>query len=182
VARKRWTDRAAPPADRARDVQVTVVSASEGHSRGSVGPTAAAALFAAVALAVLAMVAILEDPLHDHQHHGTSAKPNVSVAVLAAASFTPEGNPGQDPIAAAFRGPLRCLSLTYAASDRQYVRAEPATGLTCPSYPAGAMIFRWVDGNPEPILESSTYACPVRSLPVSVQAELGVCPRRAVAG
>ncbi len=134
-------------------------------------------LCAVLAVAVLALVAILEDPLHGARGTGTERHGND--AVLGAAYFAPEGNPGQDPIAAAFRGPLRCLSLTYAASDRQYVRARPASGLTCPSYPAGAMIFRWVNGNPEPILESATYSCPVRSLPASVQAELRVCPRRA---
>ena len=178
MARHRTTERLGSPADPSRDVEVTVVS--QAPARAPVSARAAKALCAALALVVLAAVAILEDPLHGAEatHGGHRAKQPVNSAVLGVAYFTPEGNPGQDPIAAAFRGPLRCLSLTYAASNREYVRAQPASGLTCPSYPPGAMIFRWIDGNPEPILESDTYSCPVRSLPASVQAELHVCPRR----
>ncbi len=124
------------------------------------------AVCVAVALAAAAAPSIFTDP----GRRTTTARP----AAVRAAQAT---SPVLDPIAAAFRGPLRCLRLTFAPGDAAYARVAAGHGLGCLRFPASTIaILRQVGGEWRPVLDSSSYSCPVTSLPAVVQAELGVCP------
>lgn len=120
-----------------------------------------------VALAALAVPAIFTNP---GRRNGT--------AHLAAAPAAQATNLVLDPIAAAFRGPLRCLRLTFAPGDATYVRAESGHGRGCLRFPPSTTaILHEVGGEWRSVLDTSSYSCPVQSLPAVVETELGVCPR-----
>jgi len=152
--------------DAPSDVQITVLADAGGQaSRSWRGSRIISAARVIVPLAVVATVALLErPPQHD--------RANVQGGAPAAYSR----GIGLDPVATAFRGPLRCLKLTFAASDPTYIRAELNRPSPC-SRAYTTTILHQVDGAWRPVLDTASYTCPVKSLPDVVQEELGVCPR-----
>jgi len=79
-------------------------------------------------------------------------------------------------IAAAYGYPSRCLSITIAASDPTYARADFDHSTPCGRYDGYATaIFRRLDGAWRPVLDATGYSCPVGTLPAAVQADLDVC-------
>lgn len=85
---------------------------------------------------------------------------------------------GPAGVAAAYGYPLRCLSITILGTGQRYARADfnhmrPCGRLTRYS----TAIFLRVMGAWRPVLETVGYICPVASLPVDLQTELGVCPQ-----
>lgn len=84
--------------------------------------------------------------------------------------------PGPIGVAAAYGYPLRCLSVAIALHDPRFARADFDHAVPCGRYAGDpTAIFRRVDGAWTPVLDATSYPCPVRSLPVQVQVELGVC-------
>jgi hypothetical protein len=91
------------------------------------------------------------------------------------ASTSPAGP--QAAVAAAYRYPVNCLTVTIATSDPTYARAELDRASPCWRYGAYVtVIFHRVAGRWREVLDSARYSCPVASLPAVVQAQLGVCP------
>jgi hypothetical protein len=89
----------------------------------------------------------------------------------------PARAPGPAGVAAAYGYPLRCLSVAIALHDPRFARADFDHAVPCGRYTGFVTaIFRRADGEWVPVLKATSYPCPVRSLPVRVQAELGVCP------
>jgi hypothetical protein len=122
-----------------------------------------------------------------------------SVALLVAASavlgavVAIAGSPGIRPqrvpaaaradgplgVAAAYGYPLRCLSVTIAATDPSYARADFDHAVSCGRYDGySTAIFHRIDDVWRPVLDAINYSCPVAVVPSSVQSELGVCPAR----
>jgi hypothetical protein len=84
--------------------------------------------------------------------------------------------PGPVGVAAAYGYPLRCLSVTIAPHDPRFARADFDHIVPCGSYTGyTTAIFGRVHGAWVPLLEATSFSCPVRSLPEQVQVELGVC-------
>lgn len=84
---------------------------------------------------------------------------------------------GPAGVAAAYRHPLRCLSVSFATSDPDFARADFDRASPCGRYDGYATaIFQRVDGRWRSVLDSTSYACPVSTLPASVQKSLAVCP------
>jgi hypothetical protein len=85
--------------------------------------------------------------------------------------------PGPAGVAAAYRHPLRCLSISFATGDRDFARADFDRASPCGRYDGYATaIFQRVDGRWRSVLDSVSYACPVSTLPAAVQKSLAVCP------
>lgn len=83
---------------------------------------------------------------------------------------------GPDALAAAFREALRCQTLTFAANDPQYFRAQPDRTGACREYsPDHVVIYREIGREFRIVLDAPGYSCPVASLPAIVQSELGIC-------
>jgi hypothetical protein len=84
---------------------------------------------------------------------------------------------GPAGVAAAYGYPLRCLAVTIAPHDPRYARADFDRAVRCGRYDGYATaIFHRVDGAWVRALDSSSYSCPVPSLPSAVQADLAICP------
>ena len=84
---------------------------------------------------------------------------------------------GPDALAAAFREALRCQTLTFAANDPEYFRAQPDRTGACRQYsPDHVVIYHEIDREFRIVLDAPNYSCPVVSLPAIVQSELGICP------
>lgn len=83
---------------------------------------------------------------------------------------------GPAGVAAAYGYPLRCLSVTTARSNAAYARADFDRRAACGRYDWSVVaIFRRADGLWRPVLEASSYRCPVAALPPAVQRQLSVC-------
>jgi hypothetical protein len=102
----------------------------------------------------------------DHDRRGAAQREPV-----AARDAGPSG------VAAAYRHPLRCLSVTFASVDPAFARADFNRSSPCGRYdgPVTA-IFRRTRGSWQPVLDAGSYACPIASLPGAVQRALAVCP------
>lgn len=84
---------------------------------------------------------------------------------------------GPAGVAAAYGYPLRCLSVTIAQTNHAYARADFDHRSPCGRYDGYVTaIFYRVDGAWLPVLDATSYSCPVATLPTAVQTELGVCP------
>ena len=84
--------------------------------------------------------------------------------------------PGPAGVAAAYGYPLRCLSVAIALHDPRFARADFDHAVPCGRYTGFVTaIFRRAEGQWVPVLKATNYPCPVRSLPIPVQVELGVC-------
>jgi hypothetical protein len=82
-------------------------------------------------------------------------------------------------VAAAYGFPPRCLTVTILSGYPVYARADFNRGSQCGRYNGDVTaIFERVGGAWRPVLHAVQYACPVRSLPSSVQARLAVCTQR----
>ncbi len=85
---------------------------------------------------------------------------------------------GPEGVAAAYGYPLRCLSITIVGTGQRYARADFNHMSPCGRFTGySTAIFLRVMGAWRPVLEAVDYACPVTSLPVDAQTELGVCPQ-----
>ncbi len=149
-----------------RDVELTVLSDADAPARRF---RIAAVTALALALAVVAVVygGVLQRA--PSRFHGR---------VTVAASIGPNVLIGPDALAAAFRESMRCQTLTFASGDSSYFRATPDRTGDCRQYgPGRPVIYREVGREFRLVLGSTDYSCPVRSLPVVVQTDLGVCPR-----
>jgi hypothetical protein len=83
---------------------------------------------------------------------------------------------GAAGVAAAYGYPPQCLAVTILRNDPTYARADFDRDNSCGRFNGYATaIFHRVGGAWRPALEALSYACPVRSLPRSVQVQLGVC-------
>jgi len=83
---------------------------------------------------------------------------------------------GPAGVAAAYGYPSRCLSVTLDAHDPAYARADFDRGTPCGRYDGYATaVFRRAGGAWRPVLDTTSYACPVSSLPIAVQVDLDVC-------
>ncbi|MGO9976981.1 MAG: hypothetical protein ACLP01_30110 [Solirubrobacteraceae bacterium] len=83
---------------------------------------------------------------------------------------------GAEGVAAAYGYPSSCLSVTIAADDPAYARADFDRARPCGRYGGDpTAIFRRIDGAWRPVLDAVTYSCPVPSLPPAVQVDLDVC-------
>jgi hypothetical protein len=126
------------------------------------------ALVVALAVAVVAVILVAVAP----GGHAPVRQPAHPVAPLGITG--PE-----DPIAQAYRSPLRCLIMTVAATDPTYVRAVLNRANTCSRTSAWVTaILHQVDGMWRPVLVGTEHRCPVALIPAAVQAQLGVCPLR----
>jgi hypothetical protein len=68
------------------------------------------------------------------------------------------------------------LSVAIATHDPRFARADFDKSVPCGQFSGYATaIFRRTGGMWVAVIEAINYACPVRSLPAQVQAELGVC-------
>lgn len=168
MARREMPDRPRGPGEFQWEVQTPAAPDSPGRLRRAL--TVVAGLCAAGALAALVVPAILTNP----------ARPVRPVHAAAVPAGLAVGIPALDAIAAAFRGPLRCMSVSFAPADPDYLRAGPGPGTACAGYRSRTpVILRLVDGELRPLLDTATYSCPVPALPAAVQSELHVCPRAA---
>jgi hypothetical protein len=83
---------------------------------------------------------------------------------------------GAAGVAAAYGYPVRCLSVTILAGDSAYARADFNHLRPCGRYTGyPTAIFHYQSGAWRSVLDAVAYSCPVASLPVVVQTELGVC-------
>jgi hypothetical protein len=68
------------------------------------------------------------------------------------------------------------LSITILATDEAYARADFNHLRPCGRFTGySTAIFHRVMGAWRSVLDAAGYVCPVASLPVNVQTELGVC-------
>ena len=82
---------------------------------------------------------------------------------------------GPAGVAAAYGYPLRCLSITIA-TDQVYARADFNHLRPCGRFTGySTAIFHRIMGAWRAVFDAAGYFCPVVSLPVNVQTELGVC-------
>jgi hypothetical protein len=103
----------------------------------------------------------------------------VSVALSGSHGLKGASEPGTAGVAAAYRYPAACLSVTITA-DRRYAAARLDRASPCWRYGAYlTAIFERVDGAWRQLPASDADSCPLSSLPPAVQAQLGVCAQRA---
>jgi hypothetical protein len=160
----------APPPEPIREFEVTIVTDSEEHRRPWLAIVASALV--AIVLVAVAVPAVLTDPGH-HAPVVRHARPGPVTTATSETLY----EPGLDAIAFAFRGPLRCVKFTFATSDASYARALPGHGGDCVNVaPHQVTVFHQVRHEWRLVLSSADYACPVASLPETVQVELRVCP------
>jgi hypothetical protein len=167
MARDRPPERDSP-GDPPRDAEVTVQWDADParHSRRGT---------AVVAVAVILGVAAV---LYGGVLQRYRRAPPPPAAFIRSPTIGPDVLIGPDALAAAFREALRCHTLTYAASDPEYFRAQPARTGACRQYgAASAVIYRQVNREFRLVLDTADYVCPVRGLPPEVQVELGLCPK-----
>jgi hypothetical protein len=150
------TESRAPTRDRVSlEVEVKVL---DRRQRKAVAPSPGMRRAVAIALALLSAAAVA----------------TLVLIALGGSSSQPRPAP---TIAAADGWPGRCLDVTISPSDSSYARADLDRAATCGRFWwAGVAIFRRVAGGWVAALRAGNYACPVRSLPVTVQADLAVCP------
>lgn len=74
----------------------------------------------------------------------------------------------------------RCLIVRLAASDHRYATVRFDRSRRCERWAADgvSVIRRGGHGRWRVAFEGSSYACPVRGIPRTVQRDLGVCPHR----
>jgi hypothetical protein len=171
-----WDSPADPPPDvEVTVVEVTVVPGPRDHEVrdriARIGAVARARLV--VGLAVAAAVGGVGGIVVGAPQGGRSGAP--SGAVIARPSAA-----GPAGVAAAYRYPLGCLSVTIVASDPAYASARLDRASPCWRYGVYlTAIFHRVDGVWRLALEADSSSCPTVSLPPVVRAQLAVCRRTA---
>jgi hypothetical protein len=154
-----------PQVDVIEFVTVPAAGAGASRERREVVPASIARVLVAVALvAALVAVTVLETA-------GASDRYAARVTPLAHAR-------GAVGVAAAYGYPRRCLTVTIAPHARDYARADFSASV-CGRYTwAPTAIFHRVDGAWYRVLVADQYRCPVDSLSMAVQVQLGVCPSK----
>jgi hypothetical protein len=107
--------------------------------------------------------------------HGTrdGSSPPGAPPVRIAVAASDAGSAG---VAAAYGFPLWCLSVTIAADDPAYARADFNRARPCGRFDVYVTsIFHRIAGAWRLALAATQYHCPVAALPARVQTELGVC-------
>jgi hypothetical protein len=145
---------------------VTVPDSGPSRARGRIDAipgSLARAVLAFVLVAALVGVAVVEVVGARDRHTGRG--------VIA---MSPK--PGAAGVAAAYGYPRVCLTVTIPAQNRDYARADFSRTSHCGRYTwAPTAIFHRVAGAWYRVLDAVQYRCPIDSLPMSVQVELGVC-------
>lgn len=178
VARRRTPDRrdslASPPPDlHAVEVQVTVLPGPDENrvrdrDRWHAGPRARVTAGLAVVVAVGGVGAVVIGALR-----GGRTGPSSPVVVARARTAAPAG------VAAAYRYPLGCLSVTISARNPAYAGAHLDRASPCWRYGVYVTaILHRVHGVWRLALEAAGSSCPAVSLPAVVLAQLAVCRRR----
>jgi hypothetical protein len=122
------------------------------------------ALFAAAAVGVVASGGT-----------GTAARPLQAQAARAS-------TPGPVGVAAAYRYPRACLSVTTAAVDPAYAAVRLNRASPCWRYGVYVTaIFQRVAGVWRMVLDTTGAGCPMTSVPASVLAQLGLCDSESAA-
>ncbi len=117
----------------------------------------------------------------------------ISVALVVLVFGALEGKPSAPPsggrlagpaaagaagVAAAYRYPLACLTVTLAVSEPAYASARLDRASPCWRYGAyTTAVFHRVGGVWRLILDAPSDSCPVAALAPAVQAQLGICQR-----
>jgi hypothetical protein len=185
-----------PPAGQPRLVEFRLIGepdARDSRGRGLVQATITALVVAALVVLVIASVT----GGHHRSAPTTPAPARPAPAKLApvlpspAEPTPPEPVPtpsvhaspaaarqsGAAGVAAAYGYPPRCLSVTIAAADPAYARADYNRVSACGRYDGTVTaIFHRVDGEWRAVLDATGYSCPIPSLPRAVLSELDVCP------
>ncbi len=111
------------------------------------------------------------------------ATAGVAAAMIAIAAILGGGAPMRarrarsTTLAAAYGYPSACLTITRSREDPSYARVDFNRRRACGRFDwSVAAIFHRAHGSWQPVLEASTYLCPVAGLPVAVQHDLSVCP------
>lgn len=170
MAWRRSPARGRRPAEPPPEVQVSVVYSRRGrtvrrriaHSMAlNRGRVVAACAVALVAGTVILAAAVLE---------GRSA------GGASAAGAAELRNPGPAGVAAAYRYPANCLSVSFAPAARSYARARLDRASPCWRYGVWVTaVFHREDGIWHQVLDAASYSCPVRSIPRLVERQLGIC-------
>lgn len=149
-----WGSLADPPCE----VRITVIPGARPH-RPPVRFRAWIAAAVATALAATAAIVVTN----------RATAPRVKAPVTAR-------TPGPVGIAAAYRYPLGCLSVTISQADPAYASARLDRASPCWRYGAYVTaIFSRVRGEWRLALEARSGTCPPLALPPAVQAQLAVC-------
>jgi hypothetical protein len=154
-----------------------------GPWRWLIAAAAAAAVVAALVAGVTILAAaparrgpalrgpVLPKRSKSHQVHFA-----VPLTQLAQSPPTPAGRAGPAGVAAAYGYPLRCLTITFAAGDTDFARADFNHNSPCGRFHGYVTaIFHREGGAWRTVLDAADYQCAVAALPASVQVELGVC-------
>lgn len=160
-----WGSLADPPSE----VQVTVMP---GPRAGAIRDRIAGArawLTACLIIGIVGTGAIVVGALH------AGGIGTIPVARSAEAELRTAGPAG---VAAAYRYPLGCLSVTMSAVDRAYATTHVDRGSPCWRYGVYVtVIFRRVGAVWRLALEAASSSCPVVSLPAVVRTQLAECRR-----
>jgi hypothetical protein len=106
---------------------------------------------------------------------GREARPTAAPSVKAAHAAQLH-DPGPAGVAAAFRYPLGCLSVTIYSSHPAYATALLDRASPCWRYGVYVTaIFRRADGQWRLMLEADSNSCPAVALPSTVRAQLARC-------
>jgi hypothetical protein len=125
-----------------------------------------APVIAAVVIALLAAAAV---EVVRSRGTGTAAPPLHAQAAQASA-------PGPVGVAAAYRYPRACLSVTIAAADPAYAAVRLNRVSPCWRYGVYVTaIFHRVAGVWRMVLDTTGAGCPMTSIPETVRAQLGLC-------
>ncbi len=164
---------------RPRLVEVTLLTepGARGRLQRSVGTCAR--VIVATAL-VAAMGVLVIGTLAGGRHRAARAEAAASVGQhnsRAPAELPGARDSGPAGVAAAYGFPLRCLSVTIAPANHSYARADFNRASLCGRYDGDVTaVFRRLDHIWRPVLDTTSYSCPVASLSSAVQSELDICP------
>jgi hypothetical protein len=157
-------------------VQVTVVLGPRHHYLRELHAAVRARARACVlglfvlSVAIAAPLMVVSSGRHSARVPGSPSVPAASAAQLE--------RPGAAGVAAAFRYPLGCLSVTIISSHPAYATAQLNRASPCWRYGVYVTaIFRRVGRAWRLMLEADSHTCPAVSLPAAVRAQLAVCAR-----
>jgi hypothetical protein len=171
MAQHRTPDREGSLADRLSEVQVTIVTGRRGGLRARIADVRVVASVRAIVglMAVVAVVGVAAIVVSSMLGERAGSPRRASLAQSRRA--------GPAGVAAAYRYPLRCLSVTISSGDGTYARADLDRATACGRYGGYVTaIFHRIGGAWRPVLDATNYSCPTSSLPMVVQVQLAVCP------
>jgi hypothetical protein len=128
-----------------------------------------------IAVLVIALAAAATVGVVSSRGTGTAAGPLQAHAPQAS-------TPGPVGVAAAYRYPRACLSVTIAAIDPTYAAVHLNRASPCWRYGVYVTaVFQRVAGVWRMVLDTTGAGCPVTSVPPSVLAQLGLCDSQSAA-